>query len=161
MKKIAALLVLVLTMSACSDEITRNNPGFEGLRDGVSWRAADASAVKSANGTVVLTGITQYETLVLKTSAATPSTYNLGVGIASQASFLISQNGEEISYQTGINKGEGKIIITEFDDVNQTITGSFEFKAPKLGPTLPTDLEPAEIHFQKGIFYKVPVVPAL
>ncbi len=161
MKKIAALFVLVLTMSACTEEITRNNPAFEGVKDGVSWRAADASAVKSANGSIVLTGLTQYETLVLKTSSSNATTYNLGSSIANQASFLIDQNSEEISYQTGIDKGEGKIIITEFDDVNQTITGSFEFKAPKLGPTLPTDFEPAVLHFQKGIFYKVPVVPAL
>ncbi|WP_318641334.1 DUF6252 family protein [Flavobacterium ardleyense] len=161
MKKIAALFALVLTMSACTDEITRNNPGFEGLKNGDSWRAADVTAVRSANGTVVLTGLTQYESLVLKTSSALPSTYTLGTGIANQASFLINQNTQEISYQTGINKGEGQIIITEFDDVNQTITGSFEFKAPKLGPTLPTDLEPAELHFQKGIFYKIPVEPSL
>lgn len=161
MKKIAALFALVLTMSACSDEITRNNPGFEGLKNGQRWRAADVTAVKSANGTLVLTGITQFETLVLKTTSTTPSTYTLGTGIANQASFLISQNGEEISYQTGIEKGEGQIIITEFDDVNQTITGSFEFKAPKLGATLPTDLDPAEIQFQKGIFYKLPLQPAL
>ena len=161
MKKFAALFVLVLTMSACTDEITRNNPAFEGIKDGVSWRAADASAVKSANGSIVLTGLTQYETLVLKTSGSNATTYNLGSSIANQASFLINQNSEEISYQTGIDKGEGKIIITEFDDVNQTITGSFEFKAPKLGTSLPTDLEPAELHFQKGVFYKVPVIPAL
>ncbi len=161
MKKIAALFVLVLTMSACTDEITRNNPAFEGLKNGDSWRAADVTAMKSANGTVVLTGLTQFETLLLKTSSSNPSTYILGSGIANQASFIISQNSQEISYQTGINKGEGKIIITEFDDVNQTITGSFEFKAPKLEPTLPTDLEPAELHFQKGVFYKVPLQPEL
>ena len=161
MKKIAALFALVLTMSACSDEITRNNPGFEGLKNGDSWRAAEVTAIRSANGTVVLTGLTQFETLVLKTSSATPATYTLGNGLANQASFLINQNTQEISYQTGIDKGEGKIIITEFDDVNQTISGSFEFKAPKLGPTLPTDLEPAVIHFQKGIFYKLPLEPAL
>ncbi len=161
MKKIAALFALVLTMSACTDEITRNNPGFEGLKNGESWRAADASAVKSANGTVVITGLTQFETLVLKVASSNPSTYTLGSSISNQASFVINQNAQEISYQTGINKGEGKIIITEFDDVNQTITGSFEFKAPKLGPTLPTDLEPAELHFQKGVFYKLPIEPAL
>ena len=157
MKKIAALFALVLTMSACSDEITRNNPAFEGLKDGDSWRAADVTAIKSANGTIILTGATQYETLVLKTVSPAPSTYTLGTGIANQASFLINQNLQEISYQTGVDKGEGKIIITEFDDVNQTITGSFEFKAPKLGPTLPTDLEPSELHFQKGVFYKIPL----
>ena len=161
MKKIAALFALVLTMSACTDEITRNNPGFEGLKNGESWRAAESSAVKSTNGTVVITGLTQYETLVLKVASSNPSTYNLGSSISNQASFVINQNAQEISYQTGINKGEGKIIITEFDDVNQTITGSFEFKAPKLGPTLPTDLEPAELHFQKGVFYKLPLEPAL
>ena len=161
MKKIAALFVLVLTMSACTEEITRNNPAFEGVKDGVSWRAADASAIKYANGSVVITGLTQYETLVLKTTSANSATYTLGVSIGNQASFVIKQNGQEISYQTGIGSGQGNIKITEYDDVNQTITGSFEFKAPKLGVTLPSDLEPSELNFQKGVFYKLPLVPAL
>ena len=161
MKKFAALFIMLLTMSACTEEITRNNPAFEGVKDGFSWRATDASATRYANGSMVLTGITQYETLVLKTTSTTATTFILGAGIANQASFTIQQMSQDISYQTGFNKGEGKITITNYDQVNQTITGTYEFKAPKIGVTLPTDIEPAVVHFQKGIFHKIPVVPAL
>ena len=148
-------------MSACTEEITRNNPAFEGVKNELSWRATDASAIRYANGSMVLTGITQFETLVLKTTSANPATYILGSGISNQASFVIQQMPQDISYQTGLNKGQGKITITNYDQVNQTITGTYEFKAPKQGATLPTDIEPAVVHFRKGIFHKVPVLPAL
>lgn len=158
MKKIFLLLVVLAGFSSCSENITRNNPSVQGLKDDVLWRAGGSSATIGANGELTITAAYQFETLVLKTTSTVAQVYPLGTSVSKQATFIYSNGGQELTYSTGIDQGDGQIVIKEYDAVNNTVTGTFRFNAintdqnPLGGPTL---------NFQQGIFYKVPVYPSL
>jgi len=153
MKKIASFLLIVMALTSCEEEITRNNPSVQGLKDNVLWRANDYSAVVQGNG-FVITGLTRYETLTLKTSGKTKSTYVLGVNNSRTATFVDDTNGQKLTFATGQAQGDGQIVITEYDEINQTVSGTFRFNA------LNVDNNPAGgeiLNFQEGVFYKVPI----
>ncbi|MDI5899422.1 DUF6252 family protein [Flavobacterium sp. XS2P67] len=63
-----------------------------------------------------------------------------------------------VTFSTGFEIGEGQIVITEYDAVNNTITGTFKFNAEN---TNSNSLASQVVNFQHGVFYKVPVVRSL
>ena len=144
---------------SCTQEITRNNPSVQGLKDGVMWRARDSYAVWSqTENALTITGLTQYETLTLKTNSTAPQTFVLGTSTSKQATYMFSKDGLELNYATGVAMGDGEIVITEYDDTNHTVTGTFRFNAENLD----SGSSGAELlNFIEGNFYKIPVVPSL
>ncbi len=158
MKKIASLFLILIATISCTQDITRNNPALQGLKDEVLWRAKDSQAVLESNGSLTITGLTQYETLVLTTAASAPANYGLGVNNANRVSYNFSKDDIDLNYATGPGMGDGEIVITEFDESNMTVTGTFRFNAENV------DGNPAGgevLNFREGHFYKVPVIPAL
>ena len=156
MKKIVTLLVLVMALSSCSEDITRNSPSFQGLKNDVLWRSAGTTATFASNGVVTITGSRQLETLILKTNSITAQTYTLGTSGDRRAVFITNIDGEEITYSTNVGRGDGQITITEYDAEAQTISGTFRFNAVNDTDDTETDI----LNFQSGVFYKVPIVPA-
>lgn len=161
MKKIIAsilLVVAVFSMPSCTEEITRNSPALEGMKDDVRWRARASEATVAENGSVTLVGLTQFETLTLTVPSAAPGTYTFGTSDLYTASYTYQRDGQELYYTTGNGVGDGQLIIDEYDTEKLTISGSFRFNAinihdnPIGGPIL---------NFQYGKFYKVPVTLAL
>lgn len=75
--------------------------------------------------------------------------------------------GDIVTVQTGNNNcklrvenvvnSNGEIQITEYDNVNMTISGKFKFNAAK---TNSNDGNPI-LNFQYGQFYKIPIYPSL
>ena len=60
----------------------------------------------------------------------------------------------KVIFATGIDIGDGEIVITEYDNVNNTISGTFKFRAKNAdGDSLAGDI----LNFQQGVFYKVPI----
>jgi hypothetical protein len=158
MKKIAALLFILVALSSCTEEIRRNSPALQGWKDEVLWRAIDAKATLATNGSITITGLTQNETLTLKTSAANPGVYLLGQNDSRMASYLFSQDGNELLYTTGVNIGDGQIKIEEYDQTNMTISGTFRFNAVNV---YNNPLGAETLNYQYGTFYKLPVIPEL
>jgi len=156
MKKIASFLLIVIALTSCEEEITRNNPSVQGLKDNVLWRANDYSAVVQGNG-LVITGLTRYETLILKTNEKAKKTYALGVNNSRTATFIDDTDGQELTFATGQAQGDGQIVITEYDDINQTVSGTFRFNAVNVNNN-PVGGE--ILNFQEGVFYKVPILEA-
>lgn len=155
MKKIFSLLILIVAFSSCSEDITRNSPALQGLKNDVMWRAAGITATKSSNGHITITGSRQLETLVLKTNSVTETTYTLGLTQLKLAAFTSAAGFEETTWWTGDTNGEhgdGEIVITEYDQENSTISGTFRFNAVNQEEGA-TDV----LNWQSGIFYKVPV----
>ena len=153
MKKIASFLLIVIALTSCEEEITRNNPSVQGLKDNVLWRANDYSVVLQGNG-FVISALTRYETLTLKTNGRAKGVYVLGFNNTRTATFVDDTNGQKLTFATGQAKGDGEIVITEYDEINQTISGTFRFNA------LNVDNNPAGgeiLNFQEGVFYKVPI----
>lgn len=58
-------------------------------------------------------------------------------------------------FSTGINNGDGQIVVKEFDAINHIITGEFTFNAKNESVN---PLAEPNVNFQKGVFYKVPLM---
>lgn len=161
MKKIiASILLLVVSAGtiSCTEEITRNNPSLEGMKDDVRWRARASEAVLSTSGSLTIVGLTQFETLTLMTPSAAPGTYELGTSDIYTASYLYERDGNELLFATGDEIGDGEIVIEEYDTEKKTVSGTFRFNAINVNNN---PLGGEILNYQYGRFYKVPVVPAL
>jgi hypothetical protein len=158
MKKIASLLLTLIVFGSCTQDITKNNPSFQGLKDDVFWRAKDSYATIGTDGTLSITGLTQFETVTLQTASANPATYTLGVNQTNMASYVLAMGGDELIFETGTGDGDGEIKITEYDTAKMTVSGTFRFNAINVD----NNPDGGEIlNFHEGNFYKVPVVPGL
>lgn len=238
MKRFLPLFIIVLALSSCQEDVKFSTPGFQGLKDDVFWRAADARAYIDLSGKLKIEALTQYETLTLNTSSPNVGTYVLGVANSNNSATYAS-NFDDIDleyatlavpgpvadlgifrggsgYTTGngiattggsgsgltvnivtnnagvvtsvvassrgngyksadvitvaggnldckivvqnVQNSKGQIIIKEYDNVNQTVSGTFKFDAVNANDN---PLGSPILNFQYGEFYKVPIYPAL
>jgi hypothetical protein len=160
MKKQFLYIFVFFAFISCTDEVKFNNPSFEAQKDNVFWRAIDFKASFTDNYADNISGLkivayTRNESLTLTTVASTPQTYFLGTSDSSTATYVLTDATGTVTFATGTGIGEGQIVITEYDAVNRTVTGTFKFNAeniynnPLAGPVL---------NFQYGHFYKIPVI---
>lgn len=238
MKRFLSLFIIAVAFSSCQDDVKFNNPGFQGLKDDVFWRANDARAYVDGSGKLRVEALTAYEIITLNTSSANVGTYVLGttnidnsatyssnfqdilleyatiavpgptasvtlvdggtgyssgtsvatsggtgsgltvnvvantsgvvtsVTVSSRGSGylagdLITVAGGNVNCKiriSNVQNSNGEIKITEYDNVNFTISGKFKFNAansngsPFGGPIL---------NFQYGEFYKIPIFPSI
>ncbi len=234
MKRILSFIAIAIVFSSCQENVKFNNPGFQGLKDDVFWRANDAIGTIDANGKLKIQAYTEYETLTLNTNSPLVGTYVLGttnqnnsaeytskfkdvlseyatiavpgptgtvsivnggsgyssgtsiattggsgsgltINIIGNASGVVSSvtvasrgsgylagdivtiTGGNVNCRVKINNvqnSNGEIVITEYDNVNKTVSGKFKFNAARTGvfgnPIL---------NFQYGEFYKTPIFP--
>jgi len=154
MSRFFSIIALVLILVSCEDQVKFNNPAVQGLKDNVVWRATLFTAVQAEDGSLTIEAYQKNEILTLTTSATSVQTYPLGVDLINKATLVEKVGDAKTVFSTGINSGNGQIVITELDAVNHTITGEFKFNA------LNTAVDPLagpNVNFQKGIFYKVPL----
>ena len=254
MKRFLSLFVIAMVFSSCQEDVKFNNPGFQGLKDDVFWRANDARAYVDATGKLSIEALTEYETITLNTASPNVGTYVLGTtNINNSATYSSNFDDIALEYATtpisgpvysvsivfggtgyvsdcnlpagetvytcnnshdttsgvgggsglkvalvantsgvvtsiirvtsegngyspgdivtvaqgGVNcklriqntqNSNGEIKITNYDNVNGTVTGTFKFKgansngSPFGGPIL---------NFQYGEFYKIPIYPSI
>lgn len=161
MKKLILLFLVTLTLFGCTQEVTFNNPAVQGTKDNYFWRAQSFSAtVDTVTNTIMLEADSQFETLTLKMPLPTatnpcPITSILGTGSASQATFSYAVNGQNLFYVTGLNAQDGQIILSEYDPINKTISGTYRFNSHNL---VNNPLGNPIVNFINGVFYKIPVV---
>ena len=154
MKKYFTFLLVIFSLISCEEDVSFNNPSFQGMKDNVFWRAVDSKAFLAADGSLIIEGYTGNEVLTLRTTSTTVQKYPLGTSNSKTAVYVLTNGNGEISFATGIDIGSGEIIITEYDNLNNTISGTFKFKAENVdGNPLAGDV----LNFQQGVFYKVPV----
>lgn len=153
MKKILSLIVLLVAITACEEDIKFNTPAFQGLKDNVLWKATEYNAVRGGDNSLTVTATNGFEVVTLRTAAATANIYELGVNESSKATYSLSVDGIDEVYQTGTGVGNGIIEIS--DDPRDTdiaggyVTGTFRFNV--------VNEEGDVINFQNGVFYKVPI----
>ncbi|WP_304197652.1 DUF6252 family protein [Flavobacterium alvei] len=156
MKKQFLYLFLLIAFISCTTDVKFNNPAFEGQKDNVFWRAIDYKATLAVDGSLTIEAYTRNEKLTLNTTATTAQIYPLGTSSSNRATYVLTDATGTTTFATGTGIGEGQIVITEYDAVNNSVTGTFKFNAeniynnPLAGPIL---------NFQYGHFYKIPVVP--
>lgn len=160
MKKFIILFLATITLSGCTQEVSFNNPSVQGTKDNYFWRAQSFSAtIDPVTNTITLDADSQFETLTLKMPLPSvtnicPITSVLGTGSASEATFSYVVNGQNLFYATGANAQDGQIILSEYDPINKTISGTYRFNAFNLTNN---PLGNPIVNFTQGVFYKVPV----
>jgi hypothetical protein len=161
MKKFIILFLATIALSGCTQEVTFNNPSVQGTKDNYFWRAQSFTAtIDPVNNIILLEANSQFETLKLKmplpsTTNPCPITSILGTGSESEATFSYIVSGQNLIYTTGANAQDGQIILTEYDSVNKTVSGTFRFNS-FISTTNP--LVNPIVNFTQGVFYKVPVL---
>jgi hypothetical protein len=154
MKKQFFYLVMLFSIYSCQDDVKFNNPSFQSIKDNVFWRAVNTDASLSTSGVLTINAYTRNEILTLKTASTTPATYELGKSASNTANYQIKTNSSTtISFSTGSDFGDGQIVITEYDKINKTISGTFRFNVSNVAKN---PLYDDFINFQQGVFYKVP-----
>ena len=78
MKNIFFLLVGVLSLSGCVNDVQTNTPALQAKLNNETWRAKQAYVEVGTNGSLTITAFTLTETIVIKTSSTNPGTYVLG-----------------------------------------------------------------------------------
>ena len=160
MKKLILLFITAITLSGCTQEVTFNNPSVQGTKDNYFWRAQSYSAtIDPVTNTLLLEANSQFETLTLKmplpnATNPCPITSILGTGSPSEATFSYVENGQNLFYATGANAQDGQIILSEYDPINKTISGTYRFNSFNVGNN---PLGNPIVNFTNGVFYKVPV----
>ena len=159
MKKYTLFIVMLFSLISCEENITFNNPSLQGMKDNVFWRGVQSKATLGADGSLLIESFTANETLSLKTTSTAAQTYFLGTSESKKAIYAVTDatNGL-VTYSTGFGIGEGQIVITQYDAINNTVTGTFKFNAKN---TNDNSLANPFVNFQQGVFYKVPVVSSL
>ncbi|MFZ0596778.1 MAG: DUF6252 family protein [Flavobacterium sp.] len=158
MKKYCCLLITVFLFASCTEDVKFNNPAFQGLKDNVFWRAQSYKAQMQTNGVFIIEGSLGFEKVTFNIPSPSQETYILGVDNLTTASYSNTLPSQSEEFTTGENRGNGQIIVTEYNVENQTISGTFKFNALNVDET---DLEKTGINFTEGVFYKIPVSPNL
>lgn len=158
MKKHFLFIVVLFSFLSCQEDVHFNTPSFQGLKDNVFWRAVQTKATLASDGSLVIDAYAGYEQITLKITSTTVQAYFLGTSASNSATYVLTDASGKVTFSTGLGIGNGQIVVTEYDAVNHTITGTFKFNAenvynnPLYGP---------ELNFQQGVFYKVPVISAI
>ena len=78
MKKYFLFIAVVFSFISCQEDVSFNNPSFQGMKNNVFWRAVDSKAFLAADGSVIIDGYTGNEVLTLRTTSTKVQRYPLG-----------------------------------------------------------------------------------
>ncbi len=164
MKKLSLIIIVLFAFVSCQEDVRFNNPSLQGMKDNVFWRAVESKGTITSGNVLSIEAYTRNETLTLKmpvpTTLISPNvessyvTYFLGTSTTKTATYVLSDPSGLITFSTVTGKGDGQITITEYDTVNNTVSGTFKFNAENTDNNLLTG---PLVNFQQGVFYKVPV----
>ncbi|AWI24758.1 DUF6252 family protein [Flavobacterium pallidum] len=181
MKKIVSLLLILVAFSSCETDVKFSDPGLQGRKDNLIWRADLTTAsftttdpVDPSIGELTITAYKGLEEVTLKmpfvVSAGVmnnnPLEFSYGYDAAHPendddivVSYSYEDNGVTLEYITGMGynvgaqqRGNAQIVITSYDPVKGTISGNFKFNAKYQGTS---DIVPENVNFQEGAFYNI------
>ncbi len=146
MKRFALLSLLALSFMGCEDT-QDNNAIVQGSANEEFFKAGAVASVFD-NGRITISGNTELENLTLRLAGTAVGTYTFGPGSNNAAEFR-DLNGQ--IFTTGTAAGDGEAVISEYNTMNNTLTGTFIFNAHSFG-ILDT------LNFQRGVFFQVPII---
>ena len=153
MKKVALILIAILTLSGCANEVEFNSPALQGNKNYLLWRATYYDAVVAENGRLIIYAGNDYEKMTFTLPSLQEGTYRLSDKSVSKIDFV---DVDMIAYSTrntpdpegNLYPEIGSVTITKIE--GNTITGDFRFIAF-------TEDGMNSVGFNDGIIYKVPV----
>ena len=149
MRKVILVLLIMFSFVSCTDDVTFNDPSFQGIKDGENWRANDARVILNANGTMTIEAYSQFEVVKFVVSSPSKGIRKFGVNTSNVASYVATYDGITESYTTGVDVGSGELKITQSPTDTGKLSGTFKFRAVNENGT--------ESGFTNRVIYNVPV----
>ena len=143
MKHYLFFLLATIALVSC-DDTQVNDVALQAKVDDRLYLSEDARAAMNPDGSFLIQGFTDEESLTLSITGLGEGTYEIGNGSSNHAIF--EDMGGNL-YTTSPD-GDGTIIISEYNETNNTFTGTFNFKAILSGVDT--------IFVSKGVLYDVP-----
>lgn len=159
MRKFVLFFVAAIALASCTEEIQRNEQALVGLKNGVNWRANGGQAILHSSGNIEISGGYKFENLSIILPSKNPGTYVIGNSNVRKVVFTDNTGGLNRVFSTSVGRGDGEVVIQEYNETTNTITGKFKFNA--IDESLTTGVLPDSIHvinFTHGHFYKLPVI---
>ena len=160
MRKITVLILTMLMLVNCGDEIEFNSPALQGNKNYELWRANYYSADIDFGGFLIEGGGDNFETVQLVTQNDVRGTFELGgdspnVAIFRDADGLVYSTANFPDPSISVYPADGQIVVDNiFNTEPKTITGSFWFNAYTADGL-------NYLNFNEGVFYKVPILGGL
>lgn len=184
MKKFFSLFILAAVLYSCESDVKFSDPGFQGRKDNFAWRADLSSAHFEAtdpnnadpnlrhDGFMTVYAYKGLEEITLRfpfndisvVTKFNPLEYQLGpttdVSDDIKATYSFEDNGFVLAYSTGEaangedSIGNATIIVNEYDNEKQTLSGTFKFNVKYEGDSAAV---PENVNFQEGVFYHVQI----
>lgn len=142
MKNILFILLAAISLISCED-IETNDVAFQANVDNNLYRSNDARAALNEDGSLTIQGFTDEESLTIHVSRLSEGNFAIAEGLPNYA--IYEDIGGSI-YTTRPN-GEGVVTISEVNETNKTLSGTFNFNA--FLPGIDT------IYVSKGTLYNV------
>ncbi|WP_339838405.1 DUF6252 family protein [uncultured Flavobacterium sp.] len=149
MKKIILVLAILISFVSCTDDVSFNDPSFQGIKNGENWRANDARVILNPDGSMTVEAYSQFEIVTFEVSSANVGTRTFGLNTANVATYDVTIDGVTDSYETGVDVGSGELKITESPAVTGKLSGTFKFRA--------VNANGIEAGYTNGVIYSVPV----
>lgn len=106
MKKIIFFFAASFLIFSCQDDVKVHDPGFQGYKDDVLYRAIGYSATKDSNGQIELSALAQEQELTLNIVSSDIGVYYLGTtNQLNKATYTSSFDNNELVYETAIFQG--------------------------------------------------------
>jgi len=146
------LLVLAFSFGCKKDDDETSSPGLTVKMNGNSWTAQVTSAYYDPISNITLivganTSITEQLQLAFKGNATGTFTFEQDVN-ASKTYGLFAYMNTVDYYSSATDRAPvGQIVVTEYDQANQTVSGTFHFEA--------YNDEDVKIAFTEGSFTKI------
>lgn len=144
MQKLLILFVILMGLGSC-EKVEINDIALQANINDRFYESDDAKATRNADGSITIRGYRADEVLTIHISQEYECVFKIRGGL-NFATFM--DMGENIF--TTERGGSGQVVVSDIDEFNNTISGTFKFsaKAPEMD----------KIHIQKGVFYQVPFV---
>ena len=129
MKKHYLFLIVLFSLFSCQEDVKFNNPSFQGMKDNAFWRAVQSTATVNPGGFLEIEAYTATEKLTLKTNSTVLNTYFIGTTPFNTATYVFTDSStkDSVTFSSGFGVGDGQIVITEYDAIAKTISGTFKF----------------------------------
>ena len=159
MKAPNLILVMLLVLN-CSDEVKFRSPSFEAQKDGIVFWNANFLAADIDNNGFIIEGRNAGERLQLITTNDSNGVFEIS-GDSDNEAIYVDKNGTVFSTKyvpdpnISIFPKVGEITVENIDNENpKNIYGTFWFYAF-------TEDGSASINFNEGVFYKIPLLGGL
>lgn len=137
------LLLIALSIVSCEDNQINEFAMQAKIGDRL-YTSTEASAYLAEDGSFIIQGITQTESLTLSLTRLEEGNFNIGEGYRNTATF---EDRDGNLYKTKPD-GNGLITISEVNLTNKTLSGIFNFRA--MLPGIDT------IYVSQGVLYNIP-----